>query len=93
MPAHLLQAMPMLVFGLMAWRGSSLRGWYCATPAARRRSGPSRSMGRPRLAASWFAIWGVLDVRLDDRSDQRHGAGGQVYLPAIGAMRCSVPGS
>jgi hypothetical protein len=65
MPAHLLEAMPMLVLGLVALTAIAAR-W-----AVRRRSGRERPGGeRTRaatldlavalaLAASWFSVWGL----------------------------------
>jgi hypothetical protein len=60
MPAHLLQAMPMLVLGLIALAWITLR-WLLL----RRAGGPPGAAARRdlwvglALGASWFAIWGL----------------------------------
>ena len=60
MPAHLIQAMPMLVFGLVAL------AWIIARWLVLRRAGEGPAAVARRdlwvglaLAASWFAIWGL----------------------------------
>ena len=83
MPAHLMQAMPMLVLGLIAltWiivRWLMLRG----TGGEAGQGGAPRSLGRPRPGGVVVCDLGsVLRVYLDDRPDQRHGAGRQVLPP------------
>ena len=80
MPAHLMQAMPMLVLGLIALAWIIVR-WLVLRRSRRRgrRSGPSRSMGRARPGRVVVRDLGpVLRLHLDDRSDQCHRAGGQV---------------
>jgi hypothetical protein len=72
MPAHLLQAMPMLVLGLVTL------AWIIA----RRRTGSSRSLGGPHRRRVLVRDLGpVLRVHLDDRPDQCHRAGRQVLPP------------
>ena len=60
MPAHLIEAMPMLVLGLAGL------GWIIGRWARRRRAGGERAAGARRdlavglaLAASWFGVWGL----------------------------------
>jgi hypothetical protein len=93
MPAHLLQAMPMLVLGLVALASIAAR-W-----AARRRSSceqPGSEQTRATsldlavglaLAASWFSVWGLYAAYtwtaapgLSSEQSVRF------YLPAIGAI-------
>lgn len=88
LPAHLMQAMPMLVLGLaaLAWiiaRRLMLRRIEGETDAQARRDlwvGFS-------LAASWFAIWGLYSG-YTWTTDPTNGSVGDVrfYLPAIGAI-------
>ena len=83
MPAHLLQAMPMLVLALMAL------GWIIARRLVLRAVGSqdgaassSRSLGRPRPRHVLVRDLGpLLRVHLDDRPDQCHRAGRQVLSP------------
>ena len=89
MPAHLMQAMPMLVLGLIALAWIIVR-WLVLRRAdgQRRRSGSSRSLGRASpLAASWFAIWGLYSAytwTTDPTSVTVQVV--RFYLPAIGAI-------
>jgi hypothetical protein len=60
MPAHLIEAMPMLVLGLAGL------GWIIGRRARLRRAGGERAAGARRdlavglaLAASWFGVWGL----------------------------------
>jgi hypothetical protein len=60
MPAHLIQAMPMLVLGLAAL------AWIAGRRVALRRAGDERAARARRdlavglaLAASWFSVWGL----------------------------------
>jgi hypothetical protein len=60
MPAHLIEAMPMLVLGLAGL------GWMTGRWARLRRAGGERAAGARRdlavglaLAASWFGVWGL----------------------------------
>ncbi|TML95848.1 MAG: hypothetical protein E6G03_07145, partial [Actinobacteria bacterium] len=63
MPAHLMQAMPMLVFGLIALAWIIVR-WL----VLRRIGGQAGAVARrdlavgAALAASWFAIWGLYSA-------------------------------
>ena len=87
MPAHLMQAMPMLVLGLIALAWIIVRR-LSAPPGRRRgrRIGPSRSIGRRRPRGVVVRNLGpVLRVHLDDRPDQCHCPGRQVLRP--GARR------
>ena len=88
MPAHLMQAMPMLVLGLIAltWilaRGLMLHGTGGEAGRAARRD---LSVGLA-LAASWFAIWGLYCAytwTTDPTSVTVQVV--RFYLPAIGAI-------
>jgi hypothetical protein len=88
MPAHLLEAMPMLVLALAA------ATWIIARWARLRRAGNEPAAGARRdlavglaLAASWFSIWGLYAA-------YTWTAGGilttlqsaRFYVPAIGAI-------
>ena len=89
MPAHLLQAMPMLVLGIIALAWIILR-WLIL----RRRGGEvgadsaSRSCGRHQPSpASWLAIWGLYSAytwTTDPTSVTVQVV--RFYLPAIGAI-------
>jgi hypothetical protein len=88
MPAHLLQAMPMLVLGLIALAWIIVR-WL----ALRRAGGPAGAVARRDLwvglavAASWFAIWGLYSAyswTTDPTSVTVQVV--RFYLPAIGAI-------
>jgi hypothetical protein len=88
MPAHLMQAMPMLVLGLIAltWilvRGLVFRGTGGEAGRAARRD---LWVGLA-LAASWFAIWGLYST-YTWTTDPTNGSVSDVrfYLPAIGAI-------
>jgi hypothetical protein len=88
MPAHLLQAMPMSLLGLLSL------AWIAARRAAARRGGSehARAVGLDlavglALAASWFSAWGLYAAYtwttapgLSTLSTVRF------YLPAIGAI-------
>jgi hypothetical protein len=89
MPAHLMEAMPMLVFGLVAVAWIVVRALVL-----RRASDPAGVVARQDLwiglavALSWFAVWGVYSAyswTADDPSSTTV----QVirfYVPAIGAI-------
>jgi hypothetical protein len=88
MPAHLLQAMPMLVLGLIAL------AWIIVRPLVLRRTdGETRAEARLDLwvgiavAASWFAIWGLYST-YTWTTDPTNGSVSDIrfYLPAIGAI-------
>ena len=88
MPAHLLQAMPMLVLGLIAL------AWIIVRPLVLRRTdGETRAEARRDLwvgiavAASWFAIWGLYST-YTWTTDPTNGSVSDVrfYVPAIGAI-------
>ena len=83
MPAHLIQAMPMLVLGLIALAWIIVRRLVLrAGRRPSRRSGSPRSLGRPRPRRVVVRDLGpLLRVHLDDRPDQRHRAGRQVLPP------------
>jgi hypothetical protein len=88
MPVHLLQAMPMLVLGLIALAWIALR-WLML-----RRAGGEEGVAARRdlwvglsLAASWLAIWGLYSAytwTLDPTSVTVQLV--RFYLPAIGAI-------
>jgi hypothetical protein len=86
LPAHLIQAMPMLVLGLaaLAWiitRAVTLRRAGAESPARRDlRAGLA-------LAVSWLAIWGVYSAYYwtnDPSEDTLQTV--RFYVPAIGAI-------
>ena len=88
MPAHLMQAMPMLVFGLIALAWIIVR-WL----VLRRIGGQAGAVARrdlavgAALAASWFAIWGLYSAytwTTDPTSVTVQVA--RFYIPAIGAI-------
>ncbi|HVD90441.1 MAG TPA: hypothetical protein VNB91_16215 [Jatrophihabitantaceae bacterium] len=88
MPAHLLQAMPMLLLGLIAL------AWIIARRLALRRVGGQDSALARRdlwvgltVAASWFAIWGLYSA-YTWTTDPTNVAVQVVrfYLPATGAI-------
>jgi hypothetical protein len=88
MPAHLMQAMPMLVPGL-----ASL-AWIIVRRLVPRRAGGHPGAAARRdlwvgltLAASWFAIWGLYSAYYwtnDPSEDTLQAA--RFYVPAIGAI-------
>jgi hypothetical protein len=88
MPAHLLQAMPMLVLGLIAL------GWIVVRCLVLRRRGGEANAAARRdlcvalaLAASWFAIWGLYSAytwTTDPTSVTVQVV--RFYLPALGAI-------
>ncbi len=88
MPAHLIEAMPMLVLGLAGL------GWITGRWAWLRRAGGSPAARARRdlgvglaLAASWFGVWGLYATYTSTS-----GPGGSTlqvvrfYLPALGAI-------
>ena len=88
MPAHLMQAVPMLVLGLIALAWIILR-WLML----RRASGQDGALARRdlwvglALASSWFAIWGLYSAytwTTDPTSVTVQVV--RFYLPAIGAI-------
>src|SRR5437773_542711 len=88
MPAHLMQAMPMLVFGLIALAWIILR-WL----VLRRVGGQAGAVARrdlsvgAALATSWFATWGLYSAytwTADPTSVTVQVV--RFYLPAIGAI-------
>jgi hypothetical protein len=83
MPAHLMQAMPMLVLGLIALTWIIVR-WMVLRRADDQRGegGSSRSLGEPRRGRVVVRHLGpVLRVHLDGRPNQCHRAGRQVLPP------------
>jgi hypothetical protein len=88
MPAHLLQAMPMLVLGLIAL------AWIIVRRLVLRRvGGPAGAVARRdlwvgiALAASWFTIWGLYSAytwTVDPTSVTVQVV--RFYLPALGAI-------
>ncbi len=88
MPAHLMQAMPMLVLGLAALAWIIVRGLVL-----RRAGGQVGAVARRDLwvglavAASWFAVWGLYSAYYwtnDPSEDTLQAA--RFYVPAIGAI-------
>jgi hypothetical protein len=88
MPAHLLQAMPMLVLGLIALAWIIVR-WF----VLRRADGEAGAAARRdlwvglTLAASWFAIWGLYSTytwTTDPTSVTVQVV--RFYVPAVGAI-------
>jgi hypothetical protein len=88
MPAHLMQAMPMLVLGLAALAWIIVRGLVL-----RRANGPVGAAARRDLgvglavAASWLAVWGLYSAYYwtNDPSESTLQAA-RFYVPAIGAI-------
>jgi hypothetical protein len=86
MPAHLLQAMPMLVFGLVALAWIIVRGLVL-----RQAGGVARRdlwIGLA-VAASWFAVWGLYaayDWTAADPSMMVTVQVARFYVPALGAI-------
>jgi hypothetical protein len=89
MPAHLMQAMPMLVFGLIALVWIVVR-WL----TLRRTGGEAGAVARRDLgvgiglAASWVAVWGLYSAYYWTADDPSMVTVQLVrfYLPAIGAI-------
>ena len=89
MPAHLMQAMPMLVLGLAALAWMLVRGLLL-----RRAGGQARAAARRDLcvglavAASWFAIWGLYSAYYwtADYPSMTTLQVVRFYVPAIGAI-------
>lgn len=88
MPAHLMQAMPMLVFGLVALAWIIVR-WL----VLRRADGQAGAVARRdlwvglALAAAWFAVWGLYSAytwTTDPTSVTVQVV--RFYVPAIGAI-------
>ncbi len=86
-PAHLMQAMPMLVLGLAAL------AWIIVRALAPRRAGQAGAAARRDLwvglavAASWLAVWGLYSAyywTTDPAEDTLQTA--RFYVPAIGAI-------
>jgi hypothetical protein len=88
MPAHLLQAMPVLVFGLIALAWITLRRLLL-----RRTDGGASAEARRdfwvgiALAAGWLAIWGLYST-YTWTTDPTNGSVSDVrfYVPAIGPI-------
>jgi hypothetical protein len=86
LPAHLIQAMPMLVLGLAAL------AWIIIRAVTLRRAGAESPARRDlwaalALAASWLAIWGVYSAYYwtnDPSEDTLQTV--RFYVPAIGAI-------
>ena len=87
MPAHLMQAMPMLVFGLVALAWIIVR-WLVLRRAADVAAAARRDLWVGlALAASWFAIWGLYSAYTWTTDPTEVTV--QVvrfYVPAIGAI-------
>jgi hypothetical protein len=86
MPAHLVQALPMLVLGLAAL------AWIIARAVTQRPPGAGSPARRDlwvglALAASWLAIWGVYSAYYwtnDPSEDTLQTV--RFYVPAIGSI-------
>jgi hypothetical protein len=87
MPAHLIQALPMLVLGLSALAWIIVR-WFVVRRVGGQASAERRDLGVAlALAASWFAIWGLYSAytwTTDPASVTVQVV--RFYLPAIGAI-------
>jgi hypothetical protein len=93
MPAHLLQAIPMLVLGLVALTAIAAR-WATRRRSGREQTGGERTQAATldlavalALAASWFGVWGLYAAYTwtavpGGSSEQTV----RFYLPAIGAI-------
>ncbi len=84
MPAHLLQAMPMLVLGLAALAWIIVRGLVLRRAGAVARRDLWVGLA---VAASWFAVWGLYSAYYwtnDPSEDTLQAA--RFYVPAIGAI-------
>ncbi len=88
MPAHLMQAMPMLVLGLAALVWIIVRGLVL-----RRADGHDGVMARRDLwvglvlAASWWAVWGLyLAYSWTNDPSENTLQAARFYVPAIGAI-------
>jgi hypothetical protein len=91
-PAHLLQAMPMIVLGLLGL------AWIAARRAAARRGGGAQDSEHARaagldlavglaLAASWFSVWGLYAAYTwTTAPDLSTLQAVRFYLPAVGAI-------
>ena len=88
MPAHLIQAVPMLVLGVAALAWIIVRGLVL-----RRAGGQAGAVARRDLwiglavAASWFTVWGLYSAYYwtnDPSEDTLQAA--RFYVPAIGAI-------
>ena len=86
MPAHLLQAMPMLLLGLLALAWIIVRRLVLAPRDARAEARRDLWVGIA-LAASWFAIWGLYST-YTWTTDPTNGSVSDVrfYVPALGAI-------
>jgi hypothetical protein len=88
MPAHLIEAMPMLVLGLTAL------AWIAGRWAVLRRAGGERASSASRdlavgaaLAASWFGVWGLYATYTWTAGPGLSTLQAvRFYLPAIGAI-------
>jgi hypothetical protein len=88
MPAHLLQAMPMLVLALIALAWIIVRRLVLHLPGGEAATEARRDLWvGVAVAASWFAIWGLYST-YTWTTDPTNGSVGDVrfYLPAIGAI-------
>jgi hypothetical protein len=92
MPAHLLQAMPMLVLALAAVL------WIIARWARLRRAGDGPAAGARRdlavglaLTASWFSVWGLYSAYTWTANDfVTTLQSARFYAPATAPLRCSA---
>ncbi len=88
MPAHLLQAMPMLVLALLALAWISVRWLTCRGTGGEAEVEARRDLWVGlAVAVSWFAIWGLYSA-YTWTNDPTGGSVSDVrfYLPAIGAI-------
>lgn len=88
MPAHLMQAMPMLVLGLAALAWILVRGLVLRRADGQAGAAARRDLGVGlALAASWWAVWGLYSAYYwtNDPSESTLQAA-RFYVPAIGAI-------
>jgi hypothetical protein len=87
MPAHLMEAMPMLVFGLLAL------AWIVVRALVLYRTEDKRGVARRdlwvglALAASWLAIWALYSAYFwTNDATENTAQAARFYVPAIGAI-------
>ena len=88
MPAHLMQAMPMLVLGLAALTWIIVRGLMLRRADGQAGAAACRDLWAGlAVAASWLAVWGLYSAYYwtnDPTEDTLQAA--RFYVPAIGAI-------
>jgi len=88
MPAHLMQAMPMLVLGLAALAWIIMRGLVLRRAGGQDGARARRDLGVGlALAASWLAVWGLYSAYYwTDNPFLSTLQVSRFYVPAIGAI-------